>query len=162
MACGAIFAASHPETATYIDGNLAGIAPNTGGTLTFDPDNAMHLRVGQDTVEVPYAAISSAELGSVKETAHHQPLYKKVMIFHRHSNTETQYLIVHFKAEGEEKAMTLEVAKADAPEILDTLKHGGQKTAAEPKYGDWWGDEYWKTPRNADKWGKSAGSQEQR
>lgn len=76
LAGSAAFAGSRPETATYIDGNLPGVSPNTGGTLMFSDDKAMYLHTGIDTIAIPYAGISNAELGAVKETSHDVPLYK--------------------------------------------------------------------------------------
>jgi hypothetical protein len=132
----------------------------------------------------------------VKETSHDVPLYK---VWARRSKTETQLLIVNFKNEaGEEKSMTLELAKASAPGVLASIQsHSPNGPATEktpektmvasaepvakpaksakpvkdepakkdPKKADnmasgrpdkptdpWWGDDYWKTSRNADKW----------
>jgi len=174
-ASGALFGASRLETATYVDGNVAGIAPNTGGTLAFDDDKAMYLRTGgNNDVVVPYAGISRAELGAVKEISHDVPFYKKVWVFHHRSDrTETQYLVVEFKTEqGDDRTMTLELAKSAAAGVLADLESRTGKTfsasgkraepaAASKQSEEWWGDEYWKTPRNADKWNKAAGSQEQ-
>jgi hypothetical protein len=209
-------AATRAETTTYVDGNLAGVSPNTGGTLLFSDDKAMFFRTGLSTVTVPYANISHAELGATKETAHDVPLYKPWK--HFGGKTETQLLIVNFKNEaGEEKNMTLELAKGSANGVLSAIhsrtannpapEKAGEKTAvataeptpaAEPvkvassetprklskkeakleaqqeaqkearleaekaaaakseKSAGWWGDDYWKTSRNADKWSTKA------
>jgi hypothetical protein len=174
----AALAASHSETTTYVDGNIKGVSPNTGGTLVFAEDKTMYFRTGLDNVAVPYAGISKVELGAVKETSHNVPLYK-VWALHKRLNggnkSETQLLIVSFKNDdGEDKSMTLELAKPAMDGVLSTLeKETGKswtapkaqvastkkKSAMEPdaRNGDWWGDDYWKTTRNADKW-KKAGS----
>src|SRR5271170_8479523 len=70
------FAAARAETTTYVDGNLTGVSPNTGGTLLFSDDKAMYFRTGLSTVAVPYSNINHAELGATKETSHDVPLYK--------------------------------------------------------------------------------------
>jgi hypothetical protein len=213
----AAFAASRAETTTYVDGNLTGVSPNTGGTLMFSDDNAMSFRTGLSTVAVPYTSISHAELGATKETSHDVPLYKVWALHKRGGKTETQLLIVNFKNDaGEEKSMTLELAKASAPGVLSLIQSrsaadpGPAKTlvasaalspesaklsetespapsaepSAEPKKeskrdakaeakkdkdglfasrpdkpaASWWGDEYWKTKRNTDKWNAKAPS----
>lgn len=179
-ALSAVLADSRPETTTYVDGNLTGVSPNSGGTLMFSDDKAMYLHTGLETVAVPYEGISNAELGAVKETSHDVPLYK-IWVRHRHEKTATQYLIVNFKNEaGEEKSMTLELATGAASTVLADLeartgkKFGPSQSAeATPQFkdrapaseksastskqaDDWWGDAFWKTPRNADKWGKAA------
>ncbi len=176
----AAFAASRSETTTYVDGNLKGVSPNTGGTLVLSEEKTMYFRTGLENVEVPYSGISKVELGAVKETSHDVPFYK-VWALHKRFNgsnkTETQLLIVNFKNEdGEEKAMTLELAKPAMDGVLRSIEKGTgkswvsaepktqtasakKKSAAEAKNStDWWGDDYWKTTRNADKWNKPAGS----
>jgi len=181
LATAAAFAASNSETATYVDGNVAGVSPNTGGTLTFSDEKAMIFRTGLSNVPVPYSGISNVELGAVKETSHDVPFYKVWQLHKRFSGgnkTETQLLIVSFKNEdGEDKSMTLELAQPAVTGVLATIEeHTGKtyvaRSQGSPKHGPakatnqatsddknaWWGDDYWKTTRNADKWNKSAGS----
>jgi hypothetical protein len=202
VASSAAFAASRAETTTYVDGNLTGVSPNTGGTLLFSDDKAMYFRTGLATVTVPYTSISHAELGATKETSHDVPLYKVWALRKRFSGkTETQLLIVNFKNDsGEDKSMTLELAKTSAPGVLsliqsrtatdaapgktlvasaapatpspepekvaqneppsnDDAKLAAKKDAGTPTAAKadkpataWWGDDFWKTKRNADKW----------
>jgi len=197
LSASAAFAATRAETTTYVDGNLTGVSPNTGGTLMLSDDKAMYFRTGLSTVSVSYANVTHSELGAVKETSHGVPIYK---VWARHSKTETQLLIVNFKNdEGEAKSMTLEIAKSSAPGVLASIQsHIPSEPAAdktpekttvasaepvatpaakpaktvkdEPAKNDskkadnmatgrparptdpWWGDDYWKTSRNADKW----------
>jgi hypothetical protein len=210
LACATVFAASRAETTTYVDGNLTGVSPNTGGTLLFADDKTMVFRTGLATVNVPYASVTKSELGATRETSHGAPIYK---VWARHKKTETQFLTVAFKNEdGEAKTMTLELAQASAPDVLATIQqHAGNKApaleaAAAPapaakhapeakktakasksekaapattasnkpiidpndrgakatpptKPGsDWWGDDIWKTTRNANTWNKPAGT----
>jgi len=195
MMAAAAFASSPSETTTYVDGNLTGVSPNTGATLNLSDEKQMVLRTGLANVEVPYEAISHAELGAVKENSHSVPFYK---VWARGKKTETQLLIVNFKnAEGEEKTMTLELAQPAAASVISTIQShtkGAEQvaqaaptpeTSADPepakpakekkkpetkaesktdvmKAGkeptQWWGDDYWKTARNADKWNKPAGT----
>ncbi len=215
VACPSAFAASRAETTTYVDGNLNGVSPNTGGTLMFSDDNAMYFRTGLSTVAVPYASISHAELGATKETSHDVPLYKVWALHQRFSKTQTQLLIVNFKNDaGEDKNMTLELARASAPGVLSLIQSRTAADAAPAKTlvasaapspepaklsaneppappaeptaeskkeskndakaeakaetkkdkdgafasrpnnpaSAWWGDDYWKTKRNTDKW----------
>jgi len=199
LACATVFAASRAETTTYVDGNLTGVSPNTGGTLLFSDDNTLVFRTGLATITVPYAALTRSELGATRETSHGAPLYK---VWARHKKTETQFLTVEFKnEEGEAKTMTLELAQASAPSVLAAIQdHTGKTGTAEvasapvqekgtisppqtpaaptqvavasnkpvvaphdkgsvaspaTKAGsDWWGDDIWKTRRNADMWAK--------
>lgn len=151
------WAGAAPETATYVDGNLTGVAPNTGGTLSFDDDHAMTLHTGLTSIAIPYSAISHAELGAVKETTHNAPFYKVWELPKRLSaKPQTQLLIVSFKNDdGEQKNVTLELAKDSAQSTLSKIQnHGKDMTAA--ANDEWWGDKYWKTPSNQDKWNKPA------
>lgn len=200
------FAASRAETTTYVDGNLSGISPNTGGTLLFSDEKAMYFRTGLTTVSVPYAAITRSELGATRETSHGAPIYK---IWARHKKTETQFLTVEFKGDdGDAKTMTLELAQPSAPTVLATIQDhrgrtdtaevasatpepapapvpapapekmaksaptpapvakntvnpydAGEKASPPTKPGaTWWGDDTWKTTRNASTWTKPVGS----
>ena len=204
------FAASRAETTTYVDGNLTGISPNTGGTLVFSDDKTMVFRTGLATVTVPYAAITRSELGATREISHGAPIYK---IWARHKKTETQFLTVEFKGEeGDAKTMTLELPQSSAPSVVATIQdHRGKPEGTEvasstpeaskpeasplpvaapaaqrvmkpaPKVAgngplnnpkdpsskaspatkpgsDWWGDDIWKTTRNAGTWVKPTGT----
>jgi hypothetical protein len=191
-------AASRAETTTYVDGNLTGVSPNTGGTLLFSDEKAMYFRTGLATVSVPYSAITRSELGATREISHGAPIYK---VWARHKKTETQFLTVEFKSEeGEAKTMTLELAQASAPAALATIQdHRSAKETTEvasaapapetapvkqekaPKPApaktasnandaankatpptkpgsNWWGDDIWKTTRNASTWTKPTGT----
>jgi hypothetical protein len=189
LAAVAAFGAPQAETTTYVDGNLTGVSPNSGATLTYSGDKQMSLRTGLTNIDVPYENISHAELGAVKETSHGHKL------FGRRTTTQTQLLIVNFKnGEGEDKTMTLELAQPAAASVLSSIeshKGGAQQVASsetpapppapeqpvaklktrtkpEPKTAatdatatpksstDWWGDTWWKTTRNSDKWNKPA------
>lgn len=189
LVCGSVaFGGSRAETTTYVEGNLPGIAPNTGGTLVVSDEKTMYFRTGLATVGVPYSAIDKAQLGATREVSHGAPLYK---VWARHKKTETQFLKVDFKSEdGEDKTMTLELAQASAPAVLSSIQeHSGNpgvaksepssaakpapttsaksKASADPgakatpptKPGsDWWGDSIWKTNSNAATWTKPTGS----
>jgi hypothetical protein len=187
----AAFGASHAETTTYIDGNLPGVSPNTGGTLLYSEEKAMYFRTGLVNIPVNYDSISHAELGAQKVASHDVPLYKVWALHKRFSEkTKTQYLVVNFKNDaGEEKNMTLELATPAASDVLSAIESRNSKvTTASTKpelkperetpkkeakvekkpapektaqakteaKNAWWGDDYWKTTRNQDKWSKPA------
>lgn len=159
-ACGASVGTVHPETATYIEGNLTGVTPNTAGTLMFSDGTAMYLRTDSETIPVPYASISNAKLSAPKTHSHETALQKASSLSKRLAGkTATKYLTVDFKnTGGEDQTMTLELAQPSASHALAAIQ---SRTAAalakeaashSPAKDDWWGDKYWKTTRNADKW----------
>jgi hypothetical protein len=130
LACATAFAASRAETTTYVDGNIPGVSPNTGGTLLFSDDKTLVFRTGLATISVPYAAVTRSELGATRETSHGAPAYK---VWARHKKTETQFLTVDFKNdEGEARTMTLELAQASAPSVLSAIQdHTGKNPPTE-------------------------------
>jgi hypothetical protein len=126
LACATALAASRAETTTYVDGNLTGVSPNTGGTLLFSDDKTMVFRTGLATITVPYTAVTRSELGATRETSHGAPIYK---VWARHRKTETQFLTIDFKnEEGEAKTMTLELAQSAAPSALAMIQDHSGKT----------------------------------
>ena len=125
LACATAFAASRAETSTYVDGNLTGVSPNTGGTLLFSDDKTLVFRTGLTTVSIPYGSVTRSELGATRETSHGGPVYK---VWQRKKKTETQFLTVEFKnEEGEAKTMTLELAQASAPSVLASIQEHTSK-----------------------------------
>jgi hypothetical protein len=189
-AAGASFAgAARSETTTYIEGNLTGVTPQTGGTLVFSDDKTMTFRTGLASVPVAYGNITKAELGQRQVHSHDVPVYK-VWALHKKfaGKTETQLLTIAFKNdEGEDRTMTLELARNSAATVVNTInshrsapvtesaaatepaakatKAKAKKeepkveTAKTPKPADrWWGDDYWKTTRNSSSWGTATAS----
>jgi hypothetical protein len=158
-------AAHKQESVTYVSGNLTGVLPNSGGSLILSDDTALELRTGLSSVAVPYAGISKAELGAVREHSDSEPLYKVWAIHKRFSKSETQLLKVDFKdSEGEEKTLTVELDKSAAPGVVEAIQGHNPSVATNVKTrvsatqaakpDAWWGDSYWKTSRNADQWSK--------
>jgi hypothetical protein len=164
MSCAFLCAEPRPETTTYVDGNVATLKPNTGGTLVFSDNNSMVFRTGLTDVSVPYANILRAELGPTQTHSHDAPVYKVWDLPKRLHKTETQLLVLEYKnGSGENQSMTLELAKPAAADVLSTIeertaKPEDAKTASassDSKDSDkdaWWGDRYWKTTRNQDSW----------
>jgi hypothetical protein len=151
VACGAALASSEPTT--YVSGDLTGVKPNSGGTLSMTDDKELYFRTAQTSVPVAYDSISKVELGAIKSRPRpHDPVYKVWSIQKRFTSTKTQNLTLQFKNEtGEEKTMTLELAHANAADVLATIKrHVAGKYAA--GNAEWWGDDFWKTTRNAERW----------
>jgi hypothetical protein len=154
----AAFGATRWEAATYVDGTVKDLSPNTGGTLQFPDDKTMSFNAGAKSIAIPYASIDKAELGPTKTHSHDVPLSKIWGLSKLFSGkTQTQYLSLRFKnAEGEENNMTFELPQATAPAVLSKIQvNSGMKSAEAvkpPDQDEGWGNDYWKTTRNADKW----------
>lgn len=161
ISCTLVCAAPRPETSTYVDGNVASLKPNTGGTLVFSDDNSMVFRTGLAEVAVPYDKIMRAELGATQTHSHDAPAYKVWDLPKRLHKTETQLLVLEFKnGLGENQTMTLELAKPAATSVLATIEERTAPKSADAKAAAasadskdaWWGDSFWKTNRNQDSW----------
>ena len=148
---GGLLAAADSATVTYIDGNVANLAPNSGATLYLNNPQSMELKTPLHKVEIPYSQISKAELGSVAvHTSEPQPLYKVWALPKRLMKSETQQMTVAFTdGNGQDQTMTIEMSKAYADGVLTTIERHSAKVANTT----WWGDNVWKTTRNKDTWG---------
>jgi hypothetical protein len=146
-----LLAAADSATVTYIDGNVAELTANSGATLYLNNSQSMELKTPLHKVQIPYAQISKAELGSVMvHTADPEPLYKVWALPKRLVKSETKQMTVAFTdANGQAQTMTLEMSKASADSVLATIERHSGKVADTT----WWGDSYWKTTRNRDTWG---------
>ncbi|MGD1097736.1 MAG: hypothetical protein ABSB35_37830 [Bryobacteraceae bacterium] len=158
LAGAAAFGATPWEATTYVDGNVKDLPPNTGGTLQFPDDKTMYFNAGAKSIPVPYASIDKADLGPTKTHSRDIPLYKIWALPKRFTGkTQTQYLSLQFKTtDGEENNMTLELPLSTAPAVLSKIQiNSGMKSAAATKpldHDEGWGEDFWKTTRNADKW----------
>ena len=148
---GGLLAAADSATVTYIDGNVADLTPNSGATLYMTNPQILELKTPLHKVQIPYAQISKAEVGSVMvHTADPEPLYKVWALPKRLMKSETQQMTLAFKdANGQDQKMTIEMSKTSADSVLATI---GSHSAKVANTG-WWGDTYWKTNRNRDSWG---------
>ena len=148
---GGLLAAADSGAVTYIDGNVAELAPSSGATLYMNNPQAMELKTPLHKVQIPYAQISKAELGSVMvHTSEPEPLYKVWALPKRLIKSETQQMTLAFTdVNGQGQTMTLEMSKTSADGVLATIERHSAKVAN----SGWWGDSYWKTTRNKDTWG---------
>jgi hypothetical protein len=146
------------ELVTYVDGNVTGVAPNTGGSLVFANDSGMELRTGLATSAIPYAKISKAQLGRIREQASTEPLYKVWTLHKKIMKPQLQKLALEYKnVDGEDKSMTIELERGAAAETIKTILsyNEGVDTGIRQeasKTQEWWGDSVWKTSRNKDVW----------
>ena len=148
---GGLLSAADSATVTYIDGNVAGLSPNSEATLYLNNSHAMELKTPLHNVQIPYAQISKAELGLVTpHTPAPEPLYKVWALPKRLVKTETQQMKLAFTdSNGRDQTMTLEMPKTSVDGVLGTIERYSPKVANT----SWWGDNYWKTSRNRDTWG---------
>ncbi len=129
---------------TYLHGNLADLLPNSGGTVSYRSGRKIELKTPLRKIAIPYAGIVSVELGDV-HTPTPDPLYKVWSLKKRFSGKgETQELTVTFKGDaGQEQTATLELARDEACALAAAIHDHNDP---------WWGDDKWRTTRNAQAW----------
>jgi hypothetical protein len=181
-------AAGRTESVTYVDGNLTGVAPYSPAILVYSGNKELQLHAGKAAIQVPFESIAKTEMSAPQVHSNDVPLYKVWALPKRFGKTETNLLTVNFKDnQGADRTMTLELGAAPAASVLAAIKtHNPNvetRTLAQaeapalkqrerdseaqakapqeqtkPSAEGWWGDKYWKTSRNADRWGKGSPS----
>ncbi|HEX5431680.1 MAG TPA: hypothetical protein VFW83_06925, partial [Bryobacteraceae bacterium] len=153
LACGLCLGAGlGPEASTYVDGNIAALRPNTGGTLVFTDNSTMTFKTGLAEVSVPYSGIHKAELGATRVHSGSDPAYKVWLLPKRLHRSVMQLLTVDFRnRQGQDRTMTLELAKSSASAVLSAIQERTQPIT-QPQSSGWWGDSIWKTQSNAANW----------
>jgi|SRR5579864_373280 len=148
---GGLLLAADSQTVTYIGGNIAGLAPNSGATLYMNNVKSMELRTPLHAVQVPYSQILKAELGSiVVHSPEPEAPYKVWALPKRLITSEARQMTVSFAtADGRDQTMTIELSKKAADRVFAAIERHSAKVAD----NNWWGDGYWKTTRNKDSWG---------
>ena len=87
---GGLLLAADPASVTFIGGNVADFAPNTGASLYLNNPQSMEFRTPLHAVQVPYSQILKAELGAVQlRTYEPQPVYKVWALPKRLMKSET-------------------------------------------------------------------------
>jgi hypothetical protein len=182
----AAFGAPQAETTTYVDGNLTGISPNSGATLAYSADKQMTLRTGLTNIDVPYENITHAELGAVKETSHGHKLFghhgktqtQLLIVNFKNGEGEEKTMTLELAQPAAASVLSSieshkapqQVAAQEAAPAPPVPEQPAAKlktrTKLEPKAvtksetpaqsSDWWGDTWWKTSRNTEKWTKPA------
>ena len=91
LVCGCVLGDQRPETSTYVDGNVAALKPNTGGTLVFSDSKASPVshRISRGLRTLRRDPQSGARRHKVH--SHDAPAYK---VWTRLHKTETQLLTV--------------------------------------------------------------------
>jgi len=148
---GGLLLAADSASVTYVDGSIADFAPNSGASLYMSKPQAMELRAGHQTVQVPYSQISKAELGSVQvHSSEPEAAYKVWALPKRLIKTETRQVTMAFTdGNGQDQTMTLELSRISADRVFAIIGRHNAKIAN----NNWWGDNYCKTNRNKDQWG---------
>jgi hypothetical protein len=167
-------------TASYLGGSLVSIPAYANGQLDWSRGNVLQFRCGEQNTTWPYTSI----VGLTLERPPARPLWKKaaslgVLALPMFSDNGERELTIHYKNENglagsvvfglpvgeaellvsvlESRTGKQSAVLAMSPERMHTRKEA-VRPADNPHIsadGAWWGDTYWRTPRNADRWPKS-------
>ena len=149
------------DTATYTGGSVKSIPLNLIGTLDVSDRGELRFDYGTGTYKLPCTQITS--------TATTQDEARRFL--HRFKlpsvapGRKKETLTVNYKdAAGVNGTLNFELTAMQASALLETIaiKKATPESAAFGKNGDdWWGDKYWKTPRNRSEWEGGANPAEQ-
>lgn len=159
MTMGGLLTAGSPNAydTEYTGGTVASIPLKTRGQLDVsDPEN-LQFRYGTPAFKVPYRNITALEL-----TLEQERLFGKVPVPLR----KTHLLTISFAGpNGERESLALELSKAAVGEAVPVIEERSGKRATSPwtdavaasndAANGWWGDRYWRTPRNTAAWEKA-------
>jgi hypothetical protein len=149
--------APNPNEAQYVYGTVKTIPSNTVGSLDLTDPSELQFQYGDLKYRLPYRQIKSFQLSGAKAPQHtiaHLPV--KLPAFHSHEQMldvsffekEGSVGTVSFRLTGK-NLKTAEWILAERVRVeKEAAQNPGRAKLAEP----WWGDKYWKTPRNRPGW----------
>ena len=139
--------------AEYVSGTVKTIPANTNGAL--DAGSELTFRYGKSVFTLPYEKITNTEI--TEPSAHHLwkvPVPKVV-------GRGERLLNISYRDGGDSRLVTFKGSANALKEVVDTIDaHRKESQAlsftprppAKPVVEDWWGDKYWRTTRNKNKW----------
>lgn len=146
-----VFAASRTQ-AEYLGGTSKAIPVNTVGVLETASGKELQFHYGQSVYSVPLEKIVGAEV-----TGTPGKHIWRVPVPHVVPGKSPRLLTIRYR-EGETGSGTLTFrgSSAAVTSLADTLTRPNtavKATATKTSTGEeWWGDVYWRTTRNKDKW----------
>ncbi|MFN3323331.1 MAG: hypothetical protein ACK5AZ_07540 [Bryobacteraceae bacterium] len=166
----AAIAGGRTEEASYVEGTVDSIPRNTLGVLNLNDPANLVFEYGDPAWKLPYANITDLRL---EQASPRSGRFGRLRSFTPFLHKSPRLAVAFQTEEGEAGNMVLELSRKSAPATLALLEErSGRKAAsgpavaaaqpAERKPEAWWGDQYWKTKRNADSWPKPPAEQASR
>jgi hypothetical protein len=139
------------ELATYAGGSVKSIPINIMGALDVSERGDLQFEYGSATFKVPCTQITSTAIAQGER----QHLFHKIPVPSLMPGRKKETLTISFKdAAGASATMNFELSASQAATLLDLIatKKSTPQVSAGVSTDDWWGDKYWKTPRNRTTW----------
>jgi hypothetical protein len=145
-------AATKPQTAEFVSGTIKTIPANTAGALDANSDSELRFHYGNSIFAIAYQRITNAQV--VEPSGHH--LWKVPV---PSLGKGTRLISISFRDAEGNGMVTFRAPASDAKNIARAIEqHRGNpatlaaRKPAKAAQETWWGDKYWKTTRNKDRW----------
>jgi len=153
-----VFAAVPPsvvraaDTVQYVGGTVKSIPVNSTGVFNFDDAKEFRFIYGGSVYKVAYDQITSTEIdkADIRRVFHVFPAMSPI------ASHRKQTLVINYTdSTGAAGSLNFELAAyraSDAQETIAAKRSPISAAAAVAETNEWWGDRYWKTPRNQATW----------
>ena len=138
------------KNAEFVSGTEKTIPANTLGSLDVESSTELRFHYGQSVFALPYQNITNTEV--VEPNARH--LWKVPM---PKVGKSSRFLTITYKEGETSRMMTFKAPTTEVSNLVTTIderRKDPKEVAAKAAKtaNDWWGDRYWKTNRNKQKW----------
>jgi len=143
-------ASAKADNTEFVSGTIKSIPSKTKGALDISDPSELRFRYANSVYAIPYGKISNAQV--VEPVGHHlwklpvPPMGKTARLLSISFRDGDATSMVTFRAPAGEAlavARTIDERRTD-PKLAAVPSTPGKET--------WWGDRYWRTNRNKDKW----------
>lgn len=133
LALGLAAAADRQEVATYVNGNILGLEPNTTVTLTYSGAKSVLVQARDVVFSVPYTALNHAELKPVSQDPSQSALFGTFALEKKPAKvSDRQLLVMDFDNEASTgKVMVLEMEKPAAQALYAALQDAPNAPSAD-------------------------------
>jgi hypothetical protein len=154
-----VFAAVSPsvvrassDSVQYVGGTVKSVPVNSTGTFNFDDAKVFRFMYNGAVFQLPYDQITSTQIekADVRRVWHVFPAMSPI------ASHRTQTLVINYTdSTGATGSVNFELAAyraEDAQQTIAAKKSPISPAATAAASNEWWGDKYWKTPRNKPAW----------
>ena len=144
------------DTVQYVGGTVKSIPVNSSGSFNLDDAKELRFHYNGTVYRLPYDQITSTEIEKADVKHVMRVIPAQSLIFTHRKRT----LVINYTdPSGATGTLNFELMAYQAEETQDTIaakKGPGPGTFTGQAGNTWWGDKYWKTPRNKSEWDAQA------